>query len=150
MIRKYTLAAVMILMPSVTVLAETDPGTPPRPKVVARECVQLINVVTQRATTAVDIRAKHCVAAINALLQDGADRRAHGLAQRCATGIGESARRFNERISAIAERCLALLRELEAPQELMDAVRRAAHAASDRMQAHVDRALHAIREALQG
>jgi hypothetical protein len=130
--------------------AATETNLTPGPEEVARHSIRLMHRVTFRTVHEMHGRANHCIRIIRELLERGEEERAREVAQECIRSINGLAEHQIGRIGRIAERCIQLLREMEAPEELIEAVRRAARASAGRINEGRAREVRRIEEALRG
>lgn len=135
--------AAMAALSTRAAYAQPDPGE------VARRTIEAINNLADRGVENLRTVGQQAARRINALQSEGHQERAQEAARRAIAEIDQMARRCNTAIRMEAQAGINLLRRLDAPPRLIEAVRNAAAEATGRVTRAHDAAVQAVREALR-
>lgn len=121
---------------------------------VAATCVRAMNAAVEKHQDAVQGITTRTVRAINALDDDGApDRAIVAAGHRGTKAVDQNCRRASARVKSLQNRCVRVLRRLDAPRELVARVTGAARDALGSIKESGDRAKgiirHAVAEAIE-
>jgi len=125
------------------------PGSP-TPQAIARRCVANIHGAVHRTNERIDMQTRRCVHKIEELQANGDDKAAGEAAAACMESINRMAENSSNRIAAMVQRCLTVLTELEAPEELFGRVQQAADRGAAAIETHRAGAVQRIADALGG
>ncbi len=146
--KRTLLPSLLVLVFAAPVFAQSRRDARTDPASLARRCVARTHVIADRTVHRIATRTHYCIRTINELLAEGSVDEARQAARRCIAGNEETARRGATRIERLVTACTSILAELEAPEDMIHAVRRAGHAARTAIQSARTRAAHAIQELL--
>lgn len=149
MTRRITLLAIVLGVLSAPALARRG-SDGSLPGAIARRCIHTMGRVAGMTVRRMHVRTNRCVRTIAELLEAGEEDRAAEVAALCVETVNQMAERGTMAIRRIAGHCIAALRELEAPEELMMAVREAAERSRNMIAQRREREIQRIEEALNG
>ncbi len=120
------------------------------PAMVARRCVHRIREVAGFSMRRMHAHTNRCVSIIGRLLEAGHEEEASAAAARCKEALGAMAEHASRAVSSIAERCVAVLTRMEAPEELIIHVKSAAEEAMNAIRERMAAEMQRIEDALGG
>lgn len=116
---------------------------------VAAHCVQAIQATADKHQEDTHRITAHTLRAIKALDEDGApDRAIIAVGHRGIKAVDDGCERASNRVSGLADRCMVVLRKLDAPRKLIARVKMAARQAQGSIEQSGNRAKAIIREAV--
>ncbi len=141
---RLSLALVGVSMTLAAAHAQPDPND------VAERCIQRMRAIAQHCGRAMNALAEHAANRIDELQDDGNDAAAERVARRAIHRINAMAEGCLREIHRTAAVCVRVLRRLDAPDVLIDAVRTAAERAGRHVRMARRHAVGVVLEALNG
>lgn len=150
MAKRMTATILLVALWNMPVWAQRSSTSAPEPDQIAKRCSIRMKHIAGHTSRRMHGITNHCVRVITVLLANGHDQQADAVAQRCSRVIDRQSARGVRYVGATADRCVTALEELDAPDELIAAVRDAAMQAVMVIQTHRDQNLQRIMDALSG
>ena len=150
MTKQLTLVGIMLGALAMPAMAARNGDRDRSPEAITRRSIHRIQRVTARSVRTMRRHARRCAMEITQLLENEESDRAAEVADRCIGGINRVAERGGEMIRIVVDRAVSVLRELEAPVELAEAVENAGRRGSGAIREHRAGAIQVVEEALAG
>ena len=120
------------------------------PGMIAHRCALRIAAITHRTVHAIQHETQPCVLLITYLKNAGHEEMAAHVAENCVRRVNMIAAHGVEAIGAVTQRCVNVLQEHGAPEEVIQGLQQQAETAVMTIQEAKERAIHLIQEALNG